>query len=51
LSLKCDTLVSKFGFSNSTCPATARHGSQDPGVEGSAYGKVSMLDNTNGGYT
>lgn len=29
----------------------ARHGSQDPGVEGSAYRKVSILDNSNGGYT
>ena len=29
----------------------ARHGMQNPGVEGSGYGKVSMLDNTNGGYT
>ena len=24
---------------------------QDPGAEGSEYVKVSMLDNTNGGYT
>lgn len=28
-----------------------RHGFQDPGVEGSTYGKVSALDNSNGGYT
>lgn len=28
-----------------------RVGFQDPGAEGSEYVKVSMLDNTNGGYT
>lgn len=28
-----------------------RHGSQDPGVEGSGYKRVSILDNSNGGYT
>lgn len=28
-----------------------RHGSQDPGQEGSNYARVPFLDNTNGGYT